>query len=348
MSSLPASQVQQPRKQPTPIRRAAATRAAHPCPRSSSHTQTTSSEEQQFLFSGSANLCLYLHHSLRPQSLRVFAPAVGTSPACTLLAPSTGPDHSVLSAGMSGSYQLQSPLRASPPPPAPRGVGSGSHRSHPLLAPSQRQSRHSHLLLVPSTGTESNVCGSKHCQEEIHGLMEAALRFDDGQDQRIPKQSNDVHGTERDANPELNRLQARDPHQCQHRGHEDCAIKLKHDGLELAALELLIQEVDYLWLSIPFSSIYAMIFLGNCLVLHVIRTEPSLHEPMFYFLAMLALTDLCMGVSTMYTVVGILWGFIQEISLDACIAQSYFIHGAQCMNPCTLKGTVGHKAGSGH
>uniref|UniRef100_A0A2K6GM10 Olfactory receptor n=1 Tax=Propithecus coquereli TaxID=379532 RepID=A0A2K6GM10_PROCO len=86
-------------------------------------------------------------------------------------------------------------------------------------------------------------------------------------------------------------------------------------------------EADYLWLSIPFSSIYAMVFLGNCMVLHVIQTESSLHQPMFYFLAMLALTDLCVGMSTVHTVLGILWGFIREISLDSCIAQSYFIHG---------------------
>ncbi|XP_045638857.1 olfactory receptor 51V1-like [Ursus americanus] len=82
----------------------------------------------------------------------------------------------------------------------------------------------------------------------------------------------------------------------------------------------------YPWLSIPFSSIYAMVFLGNCLVLHVIRTEPSLHQPMFYFLAMLALTDLCMGLSTVHTVLGVLWGLSQEIGLDACISQTYFVH----------------------
>ncbi|KAB0353847.1 hypothetical protein FD755_023455 [Muntiacus reevesi] len=74
-----------------------------------------------------------------------------------------------------------------------------------------------------------------------------------------------------------------------------------------------------------------MVFLGNCMVLHVIRTEPSLHQPMFYFLAMLALTDLCVGLSTVHTVLGILWGVIQEISLDSCIAQSYFIHGLSFM-----------------
>ncbi|XP_004480150.4 olfactory receptor 51V1-like [Dasypus novemcinctus] len=95
-------------------------------------------------------------------------------------------------------------------------------------------------------------------------------------------------------------------------------------------------EVDYLWLSIPFFSIYAMVFLGNCMVLHVIWTEPSLHQPMFYFLAMLALTDLCMGLSIMHTVLGILWGLIQEISLDSCIAQSYFIHGLSFMESSVL------------
>ncbi|XP_007956609.1 olfactory receptor 51V1-like [Orycteropus afer afer] len=95
-------------------------------------------------------------------------------------------------------------------------------------------------------------------------------------------------------------------------------------------------EVDYLWICIPFSFIYAMVFLGNCMVLHVIRTEPSLHEPMFYFLAMLALTDLCMGLSTVHTVLGILLGLIQEISLDSCIAQSYFIHGLSFMESSVL------------
>nr|XP_031536884.1 olfactory receptor 51V1-like [Vicugna pacos] len=90
-------------------------------------------------------------------------------------------------------------------------------------------------------------------------------------------------------------------------------------------------EQQYPWISIPFSTIYAMVLLGNCMVLYVIWTELSLHQPMFYFLAMLAVTDLCMGLSTVHTVLGILWGVIREISLDFCIAQSYFIHGLSFM-----------------
>ena len=95
-------------------------------------------------------------------------------------------------------------------------------------------------------------------------------------------------------------------------------------------------EQYYPWFSVPFSSIYAVVFLGNCLVLHVVHTEPSLHEPMFYFLAMLALTDLCMGLSTVHTVLGILWGLSQEIGLDACIAQTFFVHGLSCMESGVL------------
>ncbi|XP_072471720.1 olfactory receptor 51V1-like [Notamacropus eugenii] len=89
-------------------------------------------------------------------------------------------------------------------------------------------------------------------------------------------------------------------------------------------------EQFYAWIAIPFSSIYAIVLLGNCMILRVIWTESSLHEPMFYFLAMLAFTDLCMGLSTIQTVLGILWGFSNDISLDACIAQTYFIHGLSC------------------
>uniref|UniRef100_A0A8C3VLL0 Olfactory receptor n=1 Tax=Catagonus wagneri TaxID=51154 RepID=A0A8C3VLL0_9CETA len=95
-------------------------------------------------------------------------------------------------------------------------------------------------------------------------------------------------------------------------------------------------ERYYPWFSIPFSLTYSMGFVGNSLVLHVIRTEPSLHEPMFYFLAMLAVTDLCMGLSTVHTVLGVLWGLSQEIGLDACIAQTFFVHSLSGMESGVL------------
>ncbi|KAH0500965.1 Olfactory receptor 51V1 [Microtus ochrogaster] len=79
-----------------------------------------------------------------------------------------------------------------------------------------------------------------------------------------------------------------------------------------------------------------MLFLGNCMILHVIQIEQSLHQPMFYFLAMLALIDLCMGLSTVHTVLGILWGLVQDISLDACIAHAYFVHDLSFMESSVL------------
>ena len=95
-------------------------------------------------------------------------------------------------------------------------------------------------------------------------------------------------------------------------------------------------EQYYPWFSVPFSLIYAVVFLGNCLVLHVVHTEPSLHKPVFYFLAMLALTDLFMGLSTVYTVLGTMWGLSQEIGLDACVSQTYFVHGLSFMESGVL------------
>ena len=104
---------------------------------------------------------------------------------------------------------------------------------------------------------ESNVCHSKHCQEKIYGLMEAGLRFDNEQQQKIPKWSSDVHGTERNADPELHRLQARDPNQCQHRGHENYAIELGHVCFELSKF----RESDSRW------QVLLSIFLVFCFYL---------------------------------------------------------------------------------
>ncbi|XP_074071917.1 olfactory receptor 51V1-like [Macrotis lagotis] len=85
-------------------------------------------------------------------------------------------------------------------------------------------------------------------------------------------------------------------------------------------------EQSYVWIAIPFSCIYVIVLLGNCMMLHVIRTEQSLHVPMFYFLAMLSFTDLCLALTTVHTVLGIRWEFKSDITLDACLGQCFFIH----------------------
>ncbi|XP_013003052.3 olfactory receptor 51B6-like [Cavia porcellus] len=80
------------------------------------------------------------------------------------------------------------------------------------------------------------------------------------------------------------------------------------------------------WISIPLLVAYISIILGNTTLLFLIRDDQNLHEPMYYFLAMLAATDLGVTLTTMPTVLGVLWLNHREIGHAACFSQAYFIH----------------------
>ena len=45
-------------------------------------------------------------------------------------------------------------------------------------------------------------------------------------------------------------------------------------------------ETVQCWIGIPFCAMYIIALMGNSLLLIVIKSEPSLHEPMYIFLAM--------------------------------------------------------------
>uniref|UniRef100_H0Y1A7 Olfactory receptor n=1 Tax=Otolemur garnettii TaxID=30611 RepID=H0Y1A7_OTOGA len=95
-------------------------------------------------------------------------------------------------------------------------------------------------------------------------------------------------------------------------------------------------EHAHIWISIPICLMYLMAILGNCTILFVIRTETSLHEPMYYFLSMLALSDLGLSFSSLPTMLRIFLFNTMGISADACIAQEFFIHGFTDMESSVL------------
>nr|XP_005311491.1 olfactory receptor 51G2-like [Chrysemys picta bellii] len=96
------------------------------------------------------------------------------------------------------------------------------------------------------------------------------------------------------------------------------------------------QEDVPLWISIPFCLMYVISIVGNSVILFIIKTDPSLHEPMYILLFMLAVTELGLSISTIPTMLGILLFNSRKISLDACFAQLFFIHWLQCIESSVL------------
>ena len=80
------------------------------------------------------------------------------------------------------------------------------------------------------------------------------------------------------------------------------------------------------WISIPFCLLFLVGIMGNCTILHIVQTDPRLHEPMYYFLAMLSLTDMGMSLPTMISLFRVLWSIFGEIQFNTCVVQMFLIH----------------------
>ncbi|XP_076968286.1 olfactory receptor 51B2-like [Tamandua tetradactyla] len=97
-------------------------------------------------------------------------------------------------------------------------------------------------------------------------------------------------------------------------------------------------EATHYWITVPFSAVYISVLLGNGILLCLIKHDHTLHEPMYYFLAMLAGTDLMVTLTTMPTVMGVLWLNHREISHGACFIQAYVIHSLSIVESGILLG----------
>uniref|UniRef100_A0A8C4W7T1 Olfactory receptor n=1 Tax=Gopherus evgoodei TaxID=1825980 RepID=A0A8C4W7T1_9SAUR len=86
------------------------------------------------------------------------------------------------------------------------------------------------------------------------------------------------------------------------------------------------KEESHVWISIPFCLMYIVTLFGNSLLLFIILTEQSLHEPMYLFVSMLAAADLLLSTTAVPKMLAVFWFRAGEISFTSCLTQMFFIH----------------------
>ncbi|XP_006996893.1 olfactory receptor 1L8 [Peromyscus maniculatus bairdii] len=105
---------------------------------------------------------------------------------------------------------------------------------------------------------------------------------------------------------------------------------------EFILLGLSSRPEDQKPLFILFLTIYLVTIAGNLLIILVIRSDPHLQTPMYFFLSFLSLTDICF---TTTIVPKMLVNFLSEkktISYAGCLTQMYFLYALGNSDSCLL------------
>ncbi|KAM5185942.1 olfactory receptor 52N2-like [Callospermophilus lateralis] len=85
-------------------------------------------------------------------------------------------------------------------------------------------------------------------------------------------------------------------------------------------------EAAHIWISLPFCLMYIIALVGNVGLIYLISHEEALHRPMYYFLALLASTDVTLCTTTVPNMLCIFWFNLKEIDFNACLVQMFFVH----------------------
>lgn len=85
------------------------------------------------------------------------------------------------------------------------------------------------------------------------------------------------------------------------------------------------QELQLLFFTF-FLLAYAMVLLGNILIIVTVRTDPKLSSPMYFLLCNLSFIDICYtSVTIPRVLVALLLGH-KAIAFEGCMAQLFFLH----------------------
>ncbi|KAM4845213.1 olfactory receptor 52P1-like [Thomomys bottae] len=111
-------------------------------------------------------------------------------------------------------------------------------------------------------------------------------------------------------------------------------LLLNHSSFVLLGIPGL--ESQHLWLSVPFSSMFLAILIGNGAVLFLVTTQSSLHTPMYLLLALLMTADIVSTLAFVPKLLCIFWLNDRDIAANVCFTQMFFIHGASVVRSAVL------------